>query len=42
MDIIGTTKCEKWATPIGDIDIDVETVNRLAAMKDPSKGGYLF
>ena len=42
MDFVGTTKCGKWATPLGDIDIDMDTVKELAALKDPNGDGYLF
>jgi AmmeMemoRadiSam system protein B len=42
MDFVGTTKCDKWATPLGDIDIDMDTVKELAALKDPNGDGYLF
>ena len=42
MDFVGTTKCDKWATPLGDIDIDMDTVKELAALKDQNGDGYLF
>ena len=42
MDFIGTTKCLKWATLIGDIFIDMETVKELVSLKHPNGGGSLI
>ena len=29
LDFIGLTACNRWETPLGDLEIDVETVNGL-------------
>jgi len=33
LDFVAQTLCSEWATPLGNIKVDVETVKRLAEEK---------
>ena len=39
LDWIGTTACDEWATPLGNIRVDEETVQRLCQDSENAEGG---
>lgn len=39
LDWIGTTACQEWATPLGNIKIDEETINMLVEQSSAHQGG---
>ena len=38
LDFVATTTCTEWATPLGNLMVDTETVDKLCAESDEKAG----